>query len=111
MKIGDKVKFATEKQRYTLQAFNERFFILTKPFNAQKTYLYTIVDLEREVRGACDLIFGLPHDCDNPENAAICLKYLEGFEDEYGHHEMGVSYRKYQDLTEQELEIFRGNRQ
>ncbi|MBO6550989.1 MAG: hypothetical protein JJ964_15415 [Rhizobiales bacterium] len=109
MKIGDKVKFEAEKQRYTLQAFNQRFFILTKPFNAQKTYLYTIVDLEREVRGRCNLVLGLPHDCNSPEDAEVCLKWLEGHEDEHGYNEMEVSYRNNMPLTDQELEIFRGN--
>jgi hypothetical protein len=107
MKIGDKIKFDSEKQRYTLQAFDQRYLILTKPFNAQKTYLYTIVDLERKVRGPCNLIFGLPEDCNTPETAAVCLKWLQGFKDEdTGWCEMEVSYRKCVPLTDDELKFF-----
>lgn len=65
-----KVKFDAERQRYTVMAANERFAILTKPFNAQKTYLYTITDLKRGVRGPCNLIFGLPCDVDTLAGAA-----------------------------------------
>jgi hypothetical protein len=82
-----KVKLEGERQRYTVMAANERFAIMTKPFNAQKTYLYTIVDLKRGVRGPCDLIFGLPCDVDTPAGAAEALGYLE-------RREMEVSYRR-----------------
>lgn len=57
LKIGDKIKFSTEKQRYTIQARNERYIICTKPFNAKKTVLYTIIDMERYCRGEDSLIF------------------------------------------------------
>jgi hypothetical protein len=107
--VGDKVKFCSEKQRYTLQARNERFFILTKPFNAKKTYLYTIVDNERVIRGPCNLIFGLPEHCNTPEGAEVCLNWLDGFTDEYGQYNyMEVSGRKNRRLTEAERETFAG---
>ena len=51
-KVGDKIKFKSEKQRYTIKACNERYIIATKPFNARKTFLYTIVDLEEGLRAA-----------------------------------------------------------
>lgn len=86
MAENEKVKFEDERQRYTVQARNDRFVILTKPFNAQKTYLYTIVDLERGVRGKCNLIFGLPCDVDTPEGAREALGWIE-------RGEMEVSYR------------------
>ena len=50
-KVGDKIKFAEEKQRYTVQACNERWAICTKPLNCRKTFLYTIVDFVNELRG------------------------------------------------------------
>lgn len=56
-KVGDRIKFAAEKRRYTVQACNERWLICTKPFRAKKTVLYTIVDFERDVRGTENLIF------------------------------------------------------
>lgn len=70
----------SEKQRYTVQAFNSRFAIMTKPFNAKKTYLYTISDLERGVRGPCNLIFGLPCHVNTAEGAKEALTLLENKE-------------------------------
>lgn len=32
-KVGDKIKFAEEKQRYTVKAVSGRYLIYTKPFN------------------------------------------------------------------------------
>lgn len=58
MKVGDKIKFAEEKQRYTVQACDFLFLVCTKPFNPAHTVLYTIVDLEENVRGTENLIFG-----------------------------------------------------
>jgi len=72
-----KVKLEGERQRYTVQARNERFVIMTKPFNAQRTYIYTIADLDRGVRGACNLIFGLPCDVNTPEGAGEALAMME----------------------------------
>jgi len=91
-----KIKFEAERQRYTVQARNERFVILTKPFNAQKTYIYTIADLKRGYRGACNLIFGLPCDVDTPEGAAEALAMIE-------QGGMEVSYRNCVPLSPLEL--------
>jgi hypothetical protein len=57
-KIGDKIKFKREKQRYTIQATDGRYLICTKPFNAKKTVIYTIVDLKEKIRGTDNLVFG-----------------------------------------------------
>lgn len=94
--VGERIKFDGERCRYTIQARSDRFVILTKPFNAQRTYLYTIVDLERGVRGACNLIFGLPCDVDTPEGALEALVKLE-----LG--DMAVSGRNYVDLQPDEI--------
>ncbi len=48
--VGTKVKFPNEKQRYTVQASNVRFAVCTKPFNAQKTVLYSIIDFWDDTR-------------------------------------------------------------
>jgi hypothetical protein len=88
----NKVKMEGERQRYSVMARNERFVIMTKPFNAKRTYLYTIADLQRGVRGPCNLIFGLPCDVNTPEGAAEALSKIEA-------GEMDVSYRRCVDLT------------
>lgn len=55
---GLHVKFASEKQRYTVQASDRRFAVCTKPFNARKTVLYTIIDFDEKIRGPENLVFG-----------------------------------------------------
>jgi hypothetical protein len=85
LKIGDKIKFKSEKQRYTIRAKSDRFIICTKPFNAKKTFLYTIIDLDRLVRGAIGLVFGLAWDFDIPEELEECLKQLDKKEVEVSH--------------------------
>lgn len=51
-KVGDKIKFKSEKQRYTISACNDRFIIAWKPFNARKTFIYTIIDLIENERSS-----------------------------------------------------------
>lgn len=57
--IGTKIKFENEKQSYTVRASNIAFAVCTKPFNARKTVLYTIVDWNENIRGPENLIFGM----------------------------------------------------
>jgi len=85
LKVGNKIKFQTEKQRYTVRAKSDRFIICTKPFNARKAFLYTIVDFERLVRGPVNLIFGLVWDFNIPEELEECLRQLEAEEVEVSH--------------------------
>lgn len=69
---GSKIWFRGEKQAYTVRASNVAFCILTKPFNARKTVLYTIIDWEQKVRGAENLIFGMGAETDEQ-----CREMLE----------------------------------
>lgn len=85
-----------ERQRYTVQAADTRFAIMTKPFNAKKTYLYTITDLERGVRRPCNLIFGLPCHVNSPAGAREALAMLEC-------GEMAVTHRRDKALTAEEI--------
>lgn len=94
--VGKKIKMDGERQAYTVQAANDRFAIMTKPFNARRTYLYTITDLKRRVRGPCNLIFGLPCDVNSAEGASKALAMMEA-------GEMEVSFRHHKDLTAEEL--------
>lgn len=72
MKVGDKIKFRSEKQRYTVRACNERFAVCTKPFNPRKTVLYTVIDFQRGIRGTENLIFGAGAETDEQ-----CAEMLE----------------------------------
>lgn len=94
------VRMDGERQRYTVMARDGRFVIMTKPFNARRTYIYSIADLERGERGPCDLIFGPPAKLDTVEGAAEALTMLQA-------GEMGVSRRNYKPLTEGEIERLR----
>jgi hypothetical protein len=75
MKVGDKIKFREEKQRYTVQAASKRFLVCTKPMNAHRTVLYTIVDFELGIRGREDLIF-----CAGFETMEQCEEALQRLE-------------------------------
>lgn len=96
MRPGDKVRMTGERQRYTVTAVDDRFAIMSKPFNARRTYLYTITDLKLGVRGPCDLIFGVPCAMDAPDSAAKALTMLQA-------GEMGVSRRRCKALTDDEI--------
>jgi hypothetical protein len=95
--VGSKVLMDGERQRYKVTARDERFVIMTKPFNAQRTYLYSIADRKRGVRGPCNLIFGPPSKLDTEDGAAQALAMLQT-------GEMDVSYRRDKPLTEGEIE-------
>lgn len=58
-RVGDRIRFAEEKQAYTVQARDARFLVCSKPFNARRTVLYTIIDTVEDVRGPENLIFGM----------------------------------------------------
>lgn len=57
IRVGTKIKFPEEKQRYTVQACDGRYAVCTKPFNCRKTVLYTIIDVQEKIRGTENLIF------------------------------------------------------
>lgn len=56
--VGMKIKFFDQKQRFTVQASNRFYSVCTKPFNAKKTVIYTVIDWYNQVRGTENLIFG-----------------------------------------------------
>jgi hypothetical protein len=69
---GSKIKFVEEKQAYTVRASNVAFAICTKPMNANKTVLYTIIDWHGSVRGTENLIFS-----EGAETDRQCKEMLE----------------------------------
>ena len=84
LKVGDKIKFVPEKQKYTVKAKSERYLICTKPFNPKKTVLYTIVDLKRLVRGTNNRVFN-PYDYAVQKDIDECLRDLESEQIEVTH--------------------------
>lgn len=87
LKVGDKIKFASDKQRYTVKAKDDRYIICTKPFNLKKTVLYTIIDLKRWVRGTNNMVFN-PYDYSKQEDINECLVDLQ-----YHNHGLEVTHR------------------
>lgn len=88
--VGAKIWFDNEKQGYTVRASNAAFCVLTKPFNAQKTVLYCIIDWESGVRGPENLVFGMGAETD--EDCQEMLERMTTGESE-------VSSRNYRDIT------------
>lgn len=83
LKVGTKVKFISEKQMYVVQASNGIFAVCTKPFNAQKTVLYTIINHLEKVRGTENLIFGM--GAETREECEDMLKRLTQGDSEVSH--------------------------
>lgn len=65
--VGSKVKFYSERQRYTVMASSEKFAVCTKPFNPRRTVIYTIIDFRNNIRGTENLVF-----CMGFENQSLC---------------------------------------
>lgn len=57
--VGATVKFSAEKQKYTIQASNRFYSVCNKPFNAKKTFIYTVIDWTNRIRGTENLVFGM----------------------------------------------------
>lgn len=73
---GWRVRFAEERNAYTIQARGERYLVCTKPFKPQRTVLYTVVDLQEQVRGTENLVFGM--GAETQEQCEQMVRRLEG---------------------------------
>lgn len=94
---GQKIKFKSEKQRYTVRATSKRYAICTKPFNAKKTVLYCIIDQWRNVRGPENLIFGMGAETD--EQCYEMLIRLMDNESEVSHrHDLTLDIERVDDI-------------
>ena len=104
LKIGDKIKMCSERTRYTIQGFDERFVIATKPHFGDT--LYTIIDLEEQRRGPINMVFGLPlmgdAEIDSPEGAQEVLDFMKN--EDGGHQTWGVSRRHDLPVTTKEMD-------
>jgi len=83
-RVGDKLWFRDERLGYTVQAADGRFLVCNKPMNAQKTFLYCIVDMRDQIRGPENLVFGL---------GAETKKQCEAMLDRIQKAETEISYR------------------
>lgn len=60
----DRIWFHGKVRPYRVRIANERYAVCTKPFNPQRTVLYTVVDLQKQWRGPENLIFGMGAETD-----------------------------------------------
>ena len=74
---GMKVKFKSEKQKYTVRCASKRYAICTKPFNPAKTVLYTIIDKWTNKRAPEDLVFGMGAET-NEQCLEMLVRILDG---------------------------------
>lgn len=86
-KVGDKIKFQSEKRSYKIMALDSRYLICVKRFNLLHTYLYTIVDLQEQQRGPVSLNFGLSLNMFEHDECEILLRELKS-------GAVGLSYRR-----------------
>lgn len=74
--VGSRIKFAEEKRPYRVRARSDRYLVCTKPFNPQRTVLYTVVDLQKNIRGTENLVFGAGAETDS--DCQEMVRRLEG---------------------------------
>ena len=84
--VGQKIGFEGESKRYTVRACSDRFAICTKPFNAKRTVLYTIIDLEKNIRGTENLIFCMGFQSDEECQEALVRLISEETEVSHRNH-------------------------
>lgn len=91
MAVGDQVKLADDRRRWTVKAVTENFAVLTRQvaFRPAGTNCYTVLDWRNGVRGPCDLIGQAWGDGSYSETE--CAAMLAGFEAGY----LAVSQRNW----------------
>ena len=94
LEVWMKIKFENEKQKYTVQASNMMFAVLTKPYNPKNTVIYTIIDFWTWVRWTENLVFWLW-----AETKMDCEEMLERLTQQ----ETEVSSRNYRKLDIEEV--------
>lgn len=92
---GDRIWFEGEKRPYTIKAADKRFKICTKPYNIKHTVIYSIVDLDKQIRGTENLIF-----CMGFETTELCEEALERLRK----GESEISHRNYTQLKIKKVE-------
>lgn len=85
VEVGDKVYIPSHKRPFRAKARDDRYIICTKPFNAQHTVIYFIVDLIDKWRAPDNLIFCLGYETDED-----CQERLQQLQN----GEIGLSWRR-----------------
>lgn len=74
--VGTKIWFNEGKRPYKVRARSDRYLVCTQPYNPKRTVLYTVIDLEKEIRGTENLIFGMGAETD--DQCKEMIQRLEG---------------------------------
>jgi len=90
-KVGDKISFLNLEGEYTIRACNERYLICVQVYRPEcrnrnltkAKYLYTIVDLEEEIRGTHNMLFNCYKN--NDTNWKLLLRRLKNGDVEISH--------------------------
>lgn len=101
--VGSKIYFTGERRPYRIRARSKRFLVCTKPFALQKTVLYCICDLELNIRGPENLVFGMGAESD--KDCEEIIWRLEGRDSESGLDRTEVSHRNRVPLRVDRIQI------
>ena len=91
--VGTVIKFGEEKQSYRVRARGNRYLVCTKPFNPKRTVLYTIIDLQENIRGTENLVFSMGVETD--EQCKKMVERLECDPNDLNKIKTDISYRNY----------------
>lgn len=72
VEVGDKVYIPDQKRPFTVKARDDRYIICTKPFPAQHTVIYFIIDLVDKWRAPDNMVF-----CGGYETDEQCQERLK----------------------------------
>jgi hypothetical protein len=76
-RVGDRIKFKSEKKTYKIMACDSRYLICVKPFNLKNTFMYCYVDLAEQMRGPENKVFGTDYDMFDTDDCNLALKDLQ----------------------------------
>ncbi len=76
LQVGAKAYLFGEKKPYKVRCRDDRFIILTKPFNIKHTVQYTIIDLLNGIIGPDNMVF-----CHGYETDQDCLERLHDLQE------------------------------
>lgn len=99
LKIGNRIKFLKEKISYKIMAFDDRFIICQKPYNPKRTFMYSIIDLKKNIRGADNCYCKFQYD--DLEECKEALKELNSGDIE-------ISYRNWCELDIEKVIVKQG---
>jgi hypothetical protein len=72
---GARLRFANERGTYRVRCISERYAICTRPHNPLRTVIYSIIDIERGIRGPHNLVLNV-YDFRKDDGCEECLKDL-----------------------------------